>query len=94
VEQPFLAVRPPPHITQGGVRGLVRAAAGQPGGLFSRKEVFLTSVRPSRLLLSSAFNAVHGDPAQKLGVKVGRFLRQDFAGGGDTHHLLHVARVQ
>src|SRR5882762_1698753 len=42
----------------------------------------------------AALNSVHGDSAQQLGIKVGGFLRQDFAGRGDAHHLLHGASVQ
>jgi hypothetical protein len=41
-----------------------------------------------------SLNLVHGDPAQQLGIKVGGFLGQDFARGGNAHHLLHVAGVQ
>src|SRR6266480_3163293 len=39
-------------------------------------------------------DAVHGDTAQKLGIKVGGFLRQDFAGSGDFHDLLDGTRTQ
>src|SRR2546425_5551638 len=40
------------------------------------------------------FRPVHGDPAQQLGIEVGRFLRHHFAGRRDFHHLLDVAGIQ
>src|SRR5437660_6840919 len=50
--------------------------------------------RPRRQRSRRRADAVHGDTAQKLGIKVGGFLRQDFAGSGDFHDLLDGTRTQ
>ena len=39
-------------------------------------------------------DAVHGDATEKLRIKIGGFLRQDFAGSGDFHDLLDLAWIQ
>src|SRR2546429_9492120 len=50
--------------------------------------------RPRRQRSRRRADAVHGDTAQKLGIKVGGFLRQDFAGSGDFYDLLEGTRSQ
>ncbi len=39
-------------------------------------------------------DAVHGDAAEKLGIKIRGFLRQNFAGSGDFHDLFDAAWIQ
>src|SRR5271167_3873723 len=39
-------------------------------------------------------DAVHGDAAQHLGIKVGGLLRHHFSRGGDAHNLIDIDRIQ
>ena len=39
-------------------------------------------------------DAVHGDAAQQLGIKIGGLLRHNFSRGGDAHDLIDIDRIQ
>src|ERR1700740_3685944 len=50
--------------------------------------------RQKTCAISASIDAVHGDAAKELGIKVRGFLRHHFAGGSDTHDLIDVNRIQ